>query len=254
MNKEINLIHGDFTEEIKDISNVDLIITSPPYNIGKEYEKKVCLTKYIEEQKKWISLMVKSLSENGIIAYQVGNYIEDGLVYPIDCLTFNEFIKLGMKPLNRIIWTFGHGAHCRNRLSGRHETILIFSKSKNNTFNLDSIRIPQKYPNKKHYKGPKKGELSGNPLGKNPGDVWEITNVKNNHPEKTKHPCQFPEKLAKKIIMAYSNKNDLVLDPMMGSGTVGKVCIGIRKFIGIEKEKKYYEIAKQRILESEDKQ
>jgi adenine-specific DNA-methyltransferase len=135
-----------------------------------------------------------------------------------------------------------------NRFSGRHETILWFSKSDNYTFNLDPIRVPQKYPNKKHFKGDKKGELSGNPLGKNPSDVWEITNVKNNHPEKTDHPCQFPEELVKRCVLALTGENDLVLDPFAGSGTVGKVCKELYRHSSIiDKESRYIEIAKKRI-------
>ena len=152
---------------------------------------------------------------------------------------------------NRIIWTFGHGLNSTKRFSGRHETILWFTKGDDFQFNLDDIRIPQKYPGKKSYRGPHKGELSGNPLGKNPSDVWEIPNVKANHVEKTCHPCQFPVAIPSRLIKALTNENDLVLDPFMGVGTTAVAAImAKRRFVGSELAPEYYSIAKERIKEA----
>ena len=138
--------------------------------------------------------------------------------------------------------------HCKNRFSGRHETLLWFTKTDEYKFNLDSVRVPQKYPNKKHYKGEKKGQLSGNPLGKNPGDVWDITNVKHNHPEKTEHPCQFPIELVSRCIKSMTDIGDVVMDPFLGSGTTAVSAIQEeRNWIGIEKDERYCEIAERRI-------
>jgi adenine-specific DNA-methyltransferase len=153
-----------------------------------------------------------------------------------------------MKFQNRIIWTFNHGLNSTNRFSYRHEIILWFSKTDDYNFNIDPIRIPQLYPKKKHFKGPKKGQYSCNPLGKNPGDVWDITNIKFNHPEKTSHPCQFPEKLVERLILSMSNPRDLVLDPYMGSGTTAVVCKKHhRQYLGFEYIKKYVNIANKRL-------
>ena len=124
-----------------------------------------------------------------------------------------------MKLRNRIIWHFEHGLHCSNRLSGRHETVLWFTKDDNYTFELDAIRVPAKYPNKKYFKGPKAGQISGNPLGKNPGDVWMIPNVKNNHVEKTLHPCQFPVELVERFVLSLTKTGENVFDPYMGVGS-----------------------------------
>ena len=176
-----------------------LIITSPPYNIGKSYEKKDSLSNYIISQEKIIEECVRLLDDDGSLCWQVGNFVDKGEVIPLDNVLYPIFKKFNLKMRNRIVWHFGHGLHCSKRLSGRYETINWWTKSDNYTFNLDPIRIPSKYPNKKHFKGPKKGQLSGNPLGKNPSDVWEITNVKHNHPEKTEHPCQFPVELVREI-------------------------------------------------------
>jgi len=152
---------------------------------------------------------------------------------------------------NRIVWTYGHGLHCSDRLSGRHEMILWYTKSDNYVFNLDEIRVPQKYPGKRHYKGPLKGEISGNPLGKNPSDVWDIPNVKANHVEKTIHPCQFPVALALQLVRAFTNSGHLVLDPFMGSGTTGVAALlEGRRFVGAEILKKYYKVAEKRCVEA----
>jgi len=228
--------------------SVDLVITSPPYNIGKEYEETQSLADYTS----WLSDVIKEVSRivssSGSVVFQLGNYIKDGCVYPLDCVLFPEFLKHGLKPRNRIIWSYGHGLHCTNRLSGRHETALWLSKSDDYTFNLDAIRVPQKYPNKRHYKGPKKGQLSGNPLGKNPGDIWDISNVKHNHPEKTAHPCQFPQELVSRFIRALTNEGDVVLDTFMGSGTTAVTAtLERRSWIGFETESKYVDIANIRL-------
>jgi adenine-specific DNA-methyltransferase len=123
-----------------------------------------------------------------------------------------------------------------------------FTKSDKYTFNLDSIRVPQKYPNKRHYKGPRKGELSGNPLGKNPGDVWEIGNVKHNHPEKTDHPCQFPVELVRRLILAFTNVGDVIVDPFMGSGTTAvSATLEGRDYIGFDNNMEYNRIARLRL-------
>ncbi|GAA0840549.1 site-specific DNA-methyltransferase [Bifidobacterium pullorum subsp. gallinarum] len=228
--------------------SVDLIFTSPPYNIGKEYETLKDLDEYVDWMSDVIEGICRVVSSSGSVVFQVGNYVRNGAVFPLDCILFPEFVKRGLKPRNRIVWTFGHGLHCTNRLSGRHETALWFSRGEEYTFNLDDIRVPQKYPNKRYYKGPKKGQLSGNPLGKNPGDVWDISNVKNNHPEKTAHPCQFPEELALRFIRALTKADDVVLDPFLGSGTTAiAATLEGRDWIGFETESKYVEIANMRL-------
>lgn len=246
----INLMHGDCMELMKDIpdGSVDMVLASPPYNIGKAYESRQSISDYLAWHNLIISECARVLREGGSITWQVGNYVSDGAVYPIDCLVFGQFIELGLTPRNRVVWTFGHGLHCNNRFSGRHETILWLSKGAVSGFDLDSVRVPQKYPAKRHYKGPKKGELSGNPLGKNPGDVWDISNVKHNHPEKTEHPCQYPEALAERLIKSICPQGGVVIDPFMGSGTTGVACVNTgRKFIGMEMDEGYFEIARRRI-------
>lgn len=199
--------------------SMKLIVTSPPYNMGKKYEKKKSLDRYLESQAQVISECVRLLHPQGSLCWQVGNHVDKGEVHPLDIVLYPVFKQHGLKLRNRIVWHFGHGLHCSKRFSGRHETILWFTKSDDYTFNLDPVRVPSKYPHKKYYKGPKRGKLSGNPAGKNPSDVWEIPNVKNNHIEKTVHPCQFPVELVERLILSMTDPGDSVFDPYMGVGS-----------------------------------
>ncbi len=193
--------------------SMKLIVTSPPYNIGKSYETHSELDDYVRGQAEVIAECVRLLNDRGSLCWQVGNHVRRGEIFPLDIVLYPIFREHGLKLRNRIIWHFEHGLHCSKRLSGRHETILWFTKGEDYTFDLDSIRVPSKYPGKKYFKGPKIGQLSGNPLGKNPGDVWVFPNVKNNHVEKTVHPCQFPVELVERLVLSLTEPGDAVLDP-----------------------------------------
>jgi len=155
----------DFLAQLPD-NSVALIVTSPPYNLGKAYENRVSIEQYLQSQAKIIAQLYRVLRSDGSICWQVGNFVENGEVYPLDILYYPIFKELGMKLRNRIIWKFGHGLHASKRFSGRYETILWFTKSDRYIFNLDAVRVPAKYPGKRHFKGPNKGKPSGNPLGK----------------------------------------------------------------------------------------
>ncbi|KPH04260.1 site-specific DNA-methyltransferase [Rhizobium acidisoli] len=241
---------GDCAEVLPQLptGSVDLVVTSPPYNIGKAYEKRAALDAYVDFQTGVINECVRLLGPDGSICWQVGNWVDNGEIVPLDSVVIPIFRALGMKIRSRVVWTFGHGMHCRRRLSGRHETIVWATKSDEYHFDLDSIRVPQKYPNKRHYKGPKMGQLSGNPLGKNPGDVWDISNVKNRHPEKTSHPCQFPEELVERLVKSLTKPGQKVLDPFAGAGTVGAVCNRLdRKSVLVERVPEYVDIIRERL-------
>lgn len=268
----ITLHGGDCKDLLKTLPNesVDLVVTSPPYCIGKAYEDPHNDIKTFREQH--ISLfndLYRVMKPGGSICWQVGYHVSEKCVVPLDYIVYDIFTSHSEKmeyPFilrNRIIWTFGHGLNSTSRFSGRHETILWFTKGPKAMFNLDDVRIPQKYPGKKSYKGEHKGKLSGNPLGKNPSDVWkdplpeestdvwDIPNVKANHIEKTNHPCQFPVAIPSRLIKALTNKNALVLDPFMGVGTTGVAAVITgRRFVGAELQKDYYEISQQRILDA----
>ena len=238
-----------------------LIITSPPYNIGKEYETQIKLEHYIDKLQPVLKELVRVLSPNGSLCWQIGNYVEKSEVFPLDIYFYPIFKKMGLQLRNRIVWTFGHGLHCSVRFSGRYETLLWFTKSNDYVFNLDPVRVPSKYPGKTNFRqGPKYGLPSGNPLGKNPGDVWklmvqewetclwEIPNVKANHPEKTIHPCQFPIELVERCVLAMTCEGDWVLDPFSGVGSAMLAAVRHdRRAMGCEREITYIDEAKRRM-------
>lgn len=247
---DVVLYQGDCLNLLREIpaETVTLVVTSPPHNVGKPYEKRLALEEYVAQQQQVIEESVRVLKPNGSICWQVGNYVHQGEVVPLDILLYPIFKDLGLKLRNRIVWAFGHGLHARKRLSGRYEVVLRFAKSDDYIFHLDAIRVPQKYPNKRYFKGPKKGELSGHPLGKNPGDVWEIPNVKANHGEKTQHPAQFPVELIERLVLALTDPGDWVLDPFIGSGTTAiAALLHGRRVVGADIVPEYLAIARERL-------
>ena len=234
--------------------SVDLIVSSPPYNLGKEYEAKRALANYLDEQTSVLRECARVLKKTGSIFWQVGAFADDGTLIPLDVRFFPILESFGLIPKNRIIWVRQHGLHATRKFSCRHETILWFTKSEEHIFNLDAIRVPQKYQNKRHYRGDKKGELSCNPDGKNPGDIWIFRNVKHNHEEQTIHPCSFPEDLVARIVLATTNREAVVLDPYMGVGTVAVVARDHgRHFVGAELDAKYHAVAVRRLAGEPDK-
>lgn len=238
-----------------------LIVTSPPYNIGKEYETQTKLEHYLEALHPILEELVRVLSPQGSLCWQVGNYVEGSEVFPLDIYFYPIFKKMGLQLRNRVIWTFNHGLHCSVRFSGRYETLLWFTKTADYTFNLDPVRVPAKYPGKTNFRpGPNYGQPSGNPLGKNPSDVWElmakewevgmwsIPNVKANHPEKTIHPCQFPIELVERCVLSMTDKDDWVLDPFSGVGSAMLAAVRHdRRAMGCEREQSYIDEAKRRM-------
>lgn len=245
------LFNGDCSKLLRSLpdESVDLVLTSPPYCIGKAYEDKTRAEDFVTDHELILPEIVRVTKKGGSICWQVGYHVSNGVVTPLDFIVYQLLTKHADIFLrNRIIWTFGHGLHSADRFSGRHEVVLWFTKGEQYVFNLDVMRTPQKYPGKRHYKGDKKGNYSGNPLGKNPSDVWDIPNVKANHIEKTNHPCQFPIALAQRLIRGLTRPDGLVLDPYTGSGTTGAAAVTLgRRFAGAELETKYYSIAADRI-------
>lgn len=261
---DVILSCNDVLEFLKDVTiRPTLIVTSPPYNIGKAYEERVEFQKYLAWQKDVVKRCVEILGPHGSICWEIGNYVENGEVFPLDIFFYRMFKSLGLKLRNRVVWHFGHGLHASKRFSGRYEVILWFTKEDDYIFNLDDVRVRQKYPGKRAYKGPNKGKPSGHPLGKNPSDkwnvvlrdwekeIWEIPNVKCRHPEKTIHPSQFPIEMIERLVLALTNKGDWVFDPFVGVGS--SIIASIfhdRKGMGVDKEKVYTDIAYQRITKA----
>lgn len=265
------LICGDVVESLKGLegNSYQLVVSSPPYNIGKVYERdqKRTLDEYAAWQYDVISTIKNVLSEDGSICWQVGSFVRNNEYVPLDIIFYKIFQDLGFHLRNRIIWRFNFGLNYDKRFSGRYETLLWFTKSDKYTFNLDPVRIPQLYPGKRHVakKGEGKAGLpSGNPLGKNPSDywefsaekdflenpVWDIPNVKAGHPEKTEHPCQFPIELAERCVLAFTNEGDAVLDPFVGTGaSLIAACKHGRLGTGIDRDPSFISIAEKRLAE-----
>lgn len=266
------LIEGDATIALDrvDDGSCRLVVTSPPYNIGKEYEREQRLS--LEEYLAWLEPIVDKIcakvSEDGHICWQVGNYVSKGEVFPLDYYFYGMLSKRGFKLRNRIIWHFNFGLHATRRFSGRYETLLWFSKSDDYYFNLEPVLVPQLYPGKRHGagKGDRAGLPSGNPKGKNPSDfwtfdaeeafrkdpIWDLPNLKARHPEKTIHPCSFPSELAERCVLALSKPGDIVLDPFVGAGTsVIAAAKHGRIGVGIDKSRTYIEVARKRLSEHE---
>lgn len=247
---DVTLANGDCMTLLRSMPDecADIIVTSPPYNIGKEYETRLDLRDYIAQQSEVIAECARLLSNRGNICWQVGNYVDKGAIVPLDSLLYPVFADLGMKMRNRIVWHFEHGLHCSRRFSGRYEVIIWFTKSDDYHFDVDPVRVPQKYPGKKYFKGAKAGQYSCNPLGKNPGDVWTIPNVKHNHVEKTEHPCQFPVELIERLVLSMTQPGSLVIDPFMGVGTTAVAAIRHgRRAAGAELCREYHRIALERL-------
>lgn len=246
----MELILGDCLEELKKMkdNSIDCVITSPPYNIGKEYEEILPIEDYIKWCEDWIKEIYRITKDFGSFWLNLG-YLENpgkAKALPIAYLLWD---KTDFYLIQEIIWNYGAGVATKKFFSPRNEKLLWFVKNKNHyTFNLDDIRDKNvKYPNQK-----KNGKLRCNPLGKNPGDVWQIPKVtsgKNrSSKERTPHPAQFPSAMIERVIRGSSNKGDIILDPFMGSGTTGVVCKKLgREFVGIEMMEDYMEIAKCRI-------
>ena len=266
------LLLGDCFEQMDTLQNesIQLVVSSPPYNIGKEYEtdRRMSLDEYLTWLKPIVNKICDKIAPSGSICWQVGSYISKGEVFPLDYYFFPMFLEKGFKLRNRIIWRYNFGLHANKRLSGRYETVLWLSKTDSYKFNLDPIRVPQLYPGKRHpvHKGDLAGKPSGNPMGKNPSDywefsgeeaflrdtIWDIPNVKSNHPEKTTHPCQFPVELAERCILAFSDEGDSVMDPFMGVATTVIAALKNKRIgVGIEKDERYMALARQRVEEFE---
>ena len=229
----------------------DLVVTSPPYNIGKSYEKKRALETYLEWQARIVDLIVPRLKNTGSLCWQIGNFVDNGQISPLDIEMAPIFKKHGLQLRNRIVWCFGHGLHNKRRFSGRYEVVMWYTKTDGYLFDLDPVRVPSKYPGKRHFKGPKKGQVSGNPLGKNPEDVWSIPNVKSNHVEKTEHPCQFPVGLIERLVLSMTEPGGLVFDPFAGVASAGvAAAVHGRRFWGCELDSGFAAMGLERLREA----
>jgi adenine-specific DNA-methyltransferase len=228
--------------------SINLTVTSPPYNIGKEYENLLPLDDYINWCKKWITEVYRLTLYDGAFWLNLGylSIKNRAKAIPISYLLSD---KMPFYLIQEIVWNYGAGVAGSKFFSPRNEKFLWYVKNPEAyTFNLDDIRDPNvKYPNQK-----KNGKIKVNPLGKNPTDVWEFPKVTSGQnrssKERTAHPAQFPSAVIQRIITASSHENEIVLDPFLGSGTTAMVALDLNRLvIGFEIRQDYCDIAANRI-------
>lgn len=237
MSIDIDLRCGDALELFKGIQNnsVDLIIADPPYNLGKDYGNNHDLkgfNEYIKFTKQWLLEAKRVLKPTGTIYVFMGvrfiSYIYDVLERDLR-LSFNSWIT----------WHYTQGLGKTKGFSPRHDDILMFSKSAKYKFNLDDVRVPQKYYRERN-----------NMRGANPGDVWQFSHVHYSNPNRQDHPTQKPEGIIERMVLASSDIGDVVLDPFSGSGTTLRVCQQLgRNAIGFEMNPEYVESTYKRLAE-----
>jgi len=232
---EQKIVPGNAISEMKNIPSetVDLIIADPPYNLGKDYGNNHDtkeFAEYLEFSKNWLTQAHRVLKQSGTIYVFMGfrfiSYLYDILEREFG-LFFNSWI----------VWHYTQGIGKTKGFSPRHDDILMFTKSKNFIFNLDEVRVPQKYYRERN-----------NMRGANPGDVWEFSHVHYCHENRQNHPTQKPEGLIERMVLASSNEGSLVLDPFLGSGTTLRVCQQLNRMgVGIELNPDYIEMVYQRL-------
>lgn len=250
-NGRVLLYHGDCRElmdKLKGVAKIPLTVTSPPYNIGKEYEEPLPLEVYLDWCESWMNDIRDITASDGALWLNLG-YVAvpgKGKAVPLPYLLWN---RLPFYLLQEVVWNYGAGVAARHSLSPRNEKWLwCVSDPTNYRFNLDAIRDPDvKYPNQK-----KNGRLKVNSIGKNPSDVWQIPKVTSgtsrSSVERAPHPAQFPMALIERIALGFSDPDDIIFDPFAGSGTVGEVAMRMGRYsLGFELREDYLEFAAQRL-------
>jgi site-specific DNA-methyltransferase (adenine-specific) len=232
---DIRIITGDAVQEMQklDASSVDLVVADPPYNLGKNYGNNHDIKgveEYLAFSRDWLSEAHRVLTPSGTLYVFMGfrfiSYLYDILDRELQ-MFFNSWI----------VWHYTQGMGKTKGFSPRHDDILMFTKSQTAKFNLDAVRVPQKYYRDRN-----------NMRGANPGDVWEFSHVHYCNGNRQNHPTQKPEGLIARMVLASSDEGDLVLDPFSGSGTTLRVCQQLnRRAIGIEVNPDYVTLTKDRL-------
>lgn len=238
MDQGIIAICGDAVQELKKIpsKSINLIVTDPPYNLNKNYgnnQDNLEFAEYLDFSRKWLAEAKRVLTDDGTI------YIFMGMKYISYIYAILEQ-ELGLTFNSWICWYYTQGVGKTKGFSPRHDDILCFTKNpKKFTFNLDDIRVPQKF-----YRS------VNNMRGANPGNVWEFSHMHYCNKNRKKHPTQKPEGLYERMVLASSNTGDTVLDPFLGSGTLLRVCQQTnRSGIGIDINPEYIEMTEERLSE-----
>lgn len=245
---------GDSLQWLKTLSDesVDLVFADPPYNIRKaDWDKFDSQEQYIQWSMKWIEEAARILKPTGSL-YICG---------------FSEILSDLKHPAMRyfsgcrwLIWHYRNKANLGNDWGRSHESILHFRKTKKFNLNIDEVRVPYgehtlKYPahpqaeSSQYSNTNKPGPVwTPHPLGAKPKDVFEIPTTCNGMGEKTPHPTQKPEELLRKLILASSKPDYVILDPFAGSGTTLVAAEQLhRRWIGCEMNEEYNSWAIKRI-------
>ena len=234
----IEIVMGDAAEELRKLgdSSVDLIVADPPYNLGKNYgnnQDSKGFEEYLSFSKKWSTEALRILKPTGTLYIFMGFRFISYLYHILDR-------ELGMFFNSWIVWHYTQGMGRKKGFSPRHDDILMFTKSKRYKFNLDNVRIPQKYYRNRN-----------NMRGANPGDVWIFSHVHYCNENRQKHPTQKPEALIERMVLASTDEGDLVVDPFCGSGTTLRVCQQLKRdTVGIEINPEYVSMTKDRLASS----
>ena len=231
----IEIITGDALVELEKLKtgSVDLVVADPPYNLGKDYGNNHDVQgfdDYLSFSRKWLRQANRVLKPSGTLYVFMGfrfiSYLYDILDRDLR-MFFNTWI----------VWHYTQGMGKTKGFSPRHDDILMFTRSEDFKFNLDSVRVPQKYFRERN-----------NMRGANPGDVWEFSHVHYCNGNRQDHPTQKPEGLIERMVLASSDEGDLVVDPFSGSGTTLRVCQQLRRrAIGIEINPDYVARTKDRL-------
>jgi adenine-specific DNA-methyltransferase len=247
---DVLIYSGDSLKMLPRLDNesIPLTVTSPPYNIGKEYERVLHIDEYLDWVEEWAALVHSKTTSTGSFWLNLGYVSLEGRAKAIP-LPYLLWDRIPFFMIQEVIWNYGAGVAGKKFFSPRNEKFNWYVKDPEAyTFNLDAVRDTNvKYPNQK-----KNGKLRCNPLGKNPTDVWQIPKVTSGRDrsskERTAHPAQFPIELVKRVILSSSNQDDLILDPFLGSGSTIEAALRTgRKAIGFEIDPGYVEMAIQRV-------
>ncbi len=246
----VMLYCGDCLELMKQLTSpcFRLTVTSPPYNIGKEYEGNLTLTEYLDWCECWIREIHRITTSDGAFWLNLGYLSLPGRAKAIP-IPYLLWERISFYLIQEIVWNYGAGVAARRSFSPRNEKFLWYVKEQDRyVFHLDAVRDPDvKYPNQR-----KRGKLKCNPMGKNPTDVWQFPKVTSglnrSSRERTPHPAQFPVAVIKRIVSACSDENDVVFDPFIGSGTVAEVALATgRQAVGFEVNPDYVDVAARRL-------
>jgi adenine-specific DNA-methyltransferase len=224
--------------------SVDLVVTSPPYGAGKEYEEPISIDEYTAFADRWLACVPRVLSDMGALWLNLGYIkVSETETLPLTYLYYSLVRQHGLHLIQEIVWHYEGGMKYTRRFTHRTERWMWFVKDPNNyVFHLDEVRDSTLN---------RTADRRNSDLGKNPTDYWYFDRVvggRGKRSEKTEHPAQFPVSMIERIITACSNKGDLILDPFGGSGSTAEAASrNGRGFISIEQDAKYHKIARARL-------